>query len=266
MYLHDLTSEEWCNLVFEGKNKEYGAYVLRRKAAKRYHRSMLIAGGIFLLFGLTLFVASKIVEQRLREAMKEVTAFAKMKSWEAEQDKTLKVIAAGRRVPKAKEPEPQETAVPEVTDEEVVEVFGGTGDKSAPLEAETAEAEAPNDTVYNADRTDLPDQGQLLTPTQVVEEMPQYPGGIEALVRFFDQEISYPPSLVRKKVTGDMEVSFYVDKEGNVIEPYVSKSFNRVLDREALEACKKMPRWTPGKKDGKVSVVHVTVPIKFCIN
>ena len=265
MYLHDLTSTEWCDLIFEGRNKAYGAYILRQKSAQRYRRAMIFVLALFLFLGLGIFIASRIVSQRMKEAIKEVEAFAKMKAWEKEQDKTLHVIAAGRRVPQATVEEPTALEVPTITDEELVEIFGGTGEKEAVDASFTAEAVAPNDTLYNAEREDLPEQGILLTPTEVVEEMPQFPGGIEALVRFFDEHITYPPAVIRKKVQGEMEVSFYVDKEGNVTEPSITKSFNRVLDRQALEACKLLPQWKPGRSNGRVSIVRVTVPIKFCL-
>lgn len=265
MYKHDLTSKAWCDEIFEGRNKAYGAYVLRRTTARRYRIAMGLVLGIMLSLGLTAAILTHIVSNRLREATKEIEAFAKMKSWEAEQDKTLRTIAAGRRVPQAPKQADTEPTVPEVAEEVVAVEYSGTGAKGLPADAVTTEPEAPNDSVYNADREDLPEQGLLVTPTQVVEEMPQYPGGLEALVRFFDEQIEYPATMIRRKVQGEMEVAFYVDKEGNVREPHVLKSINRALDRAAIEACQKMPQWTPGRTNGKVSIVRVVVPIKFCL-
>ena len=122
--------------------------------------------------------------------------------------------------------------------------------------------EVPETEAHNAEREDLPEEGAMLTPVEVVEQMPRYPGGIGALMRFLDERIPYPATMAGE-VTGDMELTFLVDKDGTVREPEVSTSLHPDLDRAALEALKAMPRWKPGMVNGRVSLVRVRIPVHF---
>ncbi len=70
---------------------------------------------------------------------------------------------------------------------------------------------------------------------------------------------------MRDNIQGRVEVSFYVDKNGDIKEPQVTKKIHPLLDREALLTVKRMPKWQPGKVKGKVSIVRVTIPIEFCL-
>ena len=88
-------------------------------------------------------------------------------------------------------------------------------------------------------------------------------GGVQALMQWMEENIPYPQKLIRSKVQGDMEVTFIVDREGNVGEAKITKSLHPDLDKLVMAAMKRMPKWKPGKKDGRVSIVSVSLPIHF---
>lgn len=97
----------------------------------------------------------------------------------------------------------------------------------------------------------------------VVDVMPQYPGGDRELLKFIAQSIKYPTDAQEAGVQGRVICSFVVDKKGNIVEPKIIRGIDPSLDAEALRVIGMMPRWTPGRQDGKVVRVLYTVPITF---
>ncbi|WP_455630512.1 TonB family protein, partial [Parabacteroides sp.] len=97
----------------------------------------------------------------------------------------------------------------------------------------------------------------------VVDVMPQYPGGDRELLKFIAQSIKYPTDAQEAGVQGRVICSFVVDKKGNIVEPKIIRGIDPSLDAEALRVIGMMPRWTPGRQDGKTVRVLYTVPITF---
>ena len=97
----------------------------------------------------------------------------------------------------------------------------------------------------------------------VVDVMPQYPGGDRELLKFIAQSIKYPTDAHEAGVQGRVICSFVVDKKGNIVEPKIIRGIDPSLDAEALRVIGMMPRWTPGRQDGKAVRVLYTVPITF---
>ena len=97
----------------------------------------------------------------------------------------------------------------------------------------------------------------------VVDVMPQYPGGDHELLKFIAQSIKYPTDAQEAGVQGRVICSFVVDKKGNIVEPKIIRGIDPSLDVEALRVIGMMPRWTPGRQDGKAVRVLYTVPIIF---
>ena len=97
----------------------------------------------------------------------------------------------------------------------------------------------------------------------VVDVMPQYPGGDRELLKFIAQSIKYPTDAQDAGVQGRVICSVVVDKKGNIVEPKIIRGIDPSLDAEALRVIGMMPRWTPGRQDGKAVRVLYTVPITF---
>lgn len=98
---------------------------------------------------------------------------------------------------------------------------------------------------------------------QVVEHMPEYPGGMEELMKYLQKEIKYPKEALEKKTQGRVIVQFVVEKDGSITEAKVMKSVDPLLDAEALRVVNAMPNWKPGKQRGKEVRTHFTIPISF---
>ncbi len=97
----------------------------------------------------------------------------------------------------------------------------------------------------------------------VVEKMPAYPGGIQALMKFLQENVNYPDKAQEKNVQGRVIVSFIVEKDGSITDVEVIRSVDPSLDAEALRVVKSMPRWIPGKQNGVPVRVKYNVPISF---
>ena len=96
---------------------------------------------------------------------------------------------------------------------------------------------------------------------QVVEEMPEFPGGMAECMKFLAKNIKYPTIAQENGVQGRVIVQFVVNKDGTIVDPVVVRSVDPYLDKEALRVIKAMPKWKPGKQRGKA--VKYTVPVTF---
>ncbi len=98
---------------------------------------------------------------------------------------------------------------------------------------------------------------------QVVEEMPEFPGGMAECLKFLSQNIRYPTISQENGVQGRVIVQFVVNQDGSIVDPVVVRSVDPYLDKEALRVISMMPKWKPGKQRGKAVRVKYTVPVTF---
>ena len=97
----------------------------------------------------------------------------------------------------------------------------------------------------------------------VVDQMPQFPGGFEKLKEFIEKNRRYPKSLQDCCIQGRVVVTFVVEKTGKISHAKVARGVNPALDKEALRVVRKMPQWIPGKIHGKNVDVRYTMPVDF---
>ena len=125
-------------------------------------------------------------------------------------------------------------------------------------EAEEQRAETPD--TLTVKLVYEPVQGDVF---DVVEEMPQYPGGPQALFEFLGKNVQYPEEAEKAGIQGRVIATFVVEKDGSISNANVVKSVDPLLDAEALRVINAMPNWKPGKQNGKVVRVKYTVPLSF---
>ena len=114
-------------------------------------------------------------------------------------------------------------------------------------------------TTARAQNTDTP-CGKVF---QVVEQMPKFPGGQSAMIKFIADSLRYPSVVCTASVEGRIVVRFVVDCEGNILNPSVFRGIDPLLDKEAIRVVKLMPKWIPGRQNGKPVCVIYNVPIRF---
>ena len=98
---------------------------------------------------------------------------------------------------------------------------------------------------------------------RIVQELPQYPGGMTEFVKWLTKNLKYPTAALRSKIEGKVMISFIVNTDGTISDIKVVKNAHRLLDAEALRVAKLMPKWEPGKDHGKVCRTKVAIPIVF---
>ena len=277
----DLSSREWCDLVFEGKNKDFGAYVIRIDSTKRHNKAVLYTIFGVIIFGLIAFgfvKANQYLEER-----KLVGS--------SEQETVLIDISQ-----EADEPEPEhqrlEQEKPEVLPEEVLNTIKVTEiaiveddkvneeDQIISIDEQIASEHAAgsenfdqgtdNRIVTREHMNEIVVEKPVERPKEVVEEvfnlveqMPQFPGGEQALMKYLQSHINYPPMAAENNVQGKVVVQFVVDKTGRVGDVKVVRSVDKELDREAARVCKSLPKFTPGRQNGHPVSVWYTLPVFF---
>ena len=116
-------------------------------------------------------------------------------------------------------------------------------------------------TTVNAQKTVVAQKNQQVF--DVVEQMPEYPGGMQALFEYLSQNLKYPEDAKQQKVEGRVIAIFVVETDGSISNVEVVKPVFPSLDAEAVRVLSDMPKWKPGMQSGKVVRVKYTVPINF---
>ena len=276
----NLSSREWCDLVFEGKNKDFGAYVIRTESTKRHNLAVLwaLVGSLAvaaLTFGL--IQANKYLEERrLASQHYQTEVFVDLTAEEPEPEKQIIEPEKPEVIP-----EEVESATIKVTELQIVEDAEVREEDEIVTIDEQIATDASAGTVTHLDgSTDLNNINQAVNevvvedkkpaveakPEEVfksVEQMPQFPGGEAALMKFLASHINYPPMAAENNVQGKVIVQFVVDKTGKVGEVKVVRNVDKDLDNEAIRVCKALPKFTPGRQNGRPVSVWYTLPIQF---
>ena len=263
----NLNSKEWCDLVFEGKNQSYGAYQMRNTSTKRH----LIAFGVIVLFVAFLALLPTLIKTvkslRPHDAMTEVTALSDLKLDEQklkEEDKVYKE--------QAPPPPPLKSTIrftpPVITD--AADVSEADEMKSQEDLQESKVTVSMKDIVgtdekNGVDIADLQEHKVAIEekPVYGVEQMPEFPGGEAELLKFIQENLHYPTSASEMGVEGRVTIRFVVSKTGEVTNVEVIRGLEPMCDKEAIRVVKLMPKWIPGRQNGRNVPVYFTLPVLY---
>ena len=275
----DLYDPKWVDMVFAGKNKEYGAYQLRKGTSGRNIKALLILVIAAALVGG--FLAWKVIEQKQAEeqqAYMEAMELAKLqqqaKKEEKKKEQVKPKIEPKKEIPVARET--QKFTAPVIKKDELVKeenqvkqmdkldekVAVGTENKAG-VKDRTVEAVRSEIAVAAPPPAPAPKPEVATKVFDVVEEMPSFPGGNAALMSYLNSNTKYPVVAQENGVQGRVIISFVVERDGSISDVKVARSVDPSLDREAQRVVKSMPRWTPGKQNGQTVRVKYTVPVVF---
>jgi len=270
----DLTDPKWVDLVFQGRNQEYGAYKLRKGTTKRNITSIIIV----LLAAVLAFSAvaiKKIVDANKKNvAVTSVTELSKLnqpkKKAEVKQKQiklqepekvvervkssvkfTAPVIKKDEEVKPEDELKTQDELMNTKTAIGALDVKGNDDANGEVLKIKEAVAQPePKPEVENK-------------VFDVVEQMPSFPGGAGALMEYLSSNVKYPVVAQENGVQGRVVVSFVVERDGSITDVKVVRSVDPSLDKEAARVVKSMPKWIPGKQNGSAVRVKYNVPVSF---
>ena len=263
----DLTSPEWCELIFEGRNKDYGAYKMRAQAAKRLNFSVMLVV-VIALVGFSIPRLIKMVTPEKKEVMTEVTTLSQLEEPEVKQEEFKRVEPLAPPPPALKS-SIKFTAPVIKKDEEVNE---DDEMKSQDELNETKVAISIADVKGNDEEggmliedlqeivTEAPKEEQVF---DMVEQAPQFPGGQEEMMKYIYDNIKYPIIAQENGISGRVICQFVVGSDGKVRDVKVARGVDPSLDKEAVRVIQSMPAWIPGRQNGKAVSVRYTLPIIF---
>ncbi len=274
----DLSSKEWRDIVFEGKNKEYGAYEMRAKSVSRHNKAMIVIVIVIIaVFALAFLVNTVIKSVEARPTDEAEQALVEMATEEAEEETP------------EEEPQRVEEQQPEVVKEELLntvklteiaivddnEVKEEIKSQDELRETETAvgkqnEDRGVDDIINAQEHKDVvvieekkPEPVDDNKVFESVEQNPQFPGGDAALLKYVSDHIRYPSVAQENNIQGRVVVQFVVTKTGSIGQVKVVRSKDPDLDKEAVRVVKTLPKFVPGKMNGHAVNVWYTLPITF---
>lgn len=280
--MSSLASREWCDIVFEGRNKEYGAYRARANKGKFQLRALII-----LLIFLGLIFAFIIAKTAVEAAIEKnralegdmVTELSQLKKEEPKKEEK-------KKEPELKYEEPKEKVkvkasieftVPKIVDDDKIDHSKElkTQDEVTKSSFAIASQDYAGDGDGGINIDDLKDNqsaGGTSVPKEeevvdnaLVEVQAQYPGGEAALLAFINKNIVYPQIALEQELQGKVILRFQVRADGSVGDIVIQKSLSRECDQAAKDVVKKLKRFIPAKQQGRPVPVWFTLPISFQI-
>ena len=255
----DLCKSEWLELVFDDRNKLYGAYDLRKHYSQNLFKALgfTTIGFVGLLLGFSLF----LTHQPKQEIYQVIDYSSKIPP----------VIQKNKPTP----PKPHKVDPPKQNTIKFPPLVATRDDsaKNPPKTVEIKEAIIAQTTVHGTS-TDGPVEPpaaqpakdpteETIIPTDIVEVMPVYPGGEAAWAKFLQKNLRYPAQAVDARIQGKVYVSFVVEKDGHLSNINILRSPGYGLDDEAIRVLKLVPPWKPGIQNGRPVRVSYTMPFSF---
>lgn len=273
----DLSSKEWCDIVFDGKNKEYGAYQLRATSVKRHTKALL---SVVIVLALILTAIILVMTGVFKSADEDINA----------KNEQEEVIMAPEDIPEEEEQmeipkqKPEEVqaeeevaatqAVTEVKIVETVDKDREVKDQEQVLENTAQLGADDHKGVEDVNRDRVVKEVVEVKPVEkpkeegplsvaMVEQKPSFPGGESAMYKWLQDNIIYPAAASEEGVQGKVTVQFIVEKDGSITHVQVVRGKHPALDAEAARVIRKMPRWTPGRNNGQPVRVTYHLPVQF---
>ncbi|MDR1632436.1 MAG: TonB family protein [Dysgonamonadaceae bacterium] len=263
----DLTSPKWTALIFEGKNKKYGAYELRNDSSNRHLKALAIVtivglAAIYLPNLIKSFIPKEAEVAQVTEVeLANLDNLNEVK--EENQIEEIKPVAP----PPLLKATVQFTPPVVVKDEEVTEQKMLTQEELSESNKQISVATVEG----TKDGVDIRDLAEHKVITEApkeqifehVEQMPQFHGGDAELMKWLRDNINYPTIAAEQGIQGKVTLRFVVRPDGSVDDVQVVRSLEPSCDKEAVRAVKKMPRWIPGRQNGNPVSVYYSLPVTF---
>lgn len=270
----DLISRDWTEMVFEGRNKEYGAYRLRKNAGKRnlYSLITIFIAALAIWGGISLV---KFVESRTKSvaqtSVAEISALNQpKKKAEVKQPQKVKLEQPENVVERVKSSVKFTAPVIKKDDEVKPEDELKTQDELMNTKTAIGALDVKGNDDANGEVLKIKEAVAQPEPKpevekvfDVVEQMPSFPGGPSALMEWLSNNVKYPVVAQENGVQGRVVVSFVVERDGSITDVKVVRGVDPSLDKEASRVVRAMPRWIPGKQNGSAVRVKYNVPVAF---
>lgn len=266
-----LNSTDWCDIVFTGKNKSYGAYALRQSSSKRHILAFLVV----LIFvgvvaGLPSFLNAVNPPKEYVQNVTDIYTIGKLDDPVQEEP----IVEPSTTPPPPPIIDSQKFTPPAITSDDMVEE---SRELLSQEELNSNRVQISIETVNNGNTEGVDiaeirrEQRQIINqppqePNKVhehVEVMPQFPGGNVELMRYLSANIKYPTIAAENGIEGRVVLKFVVGKDGGISNIQVVRALDPSCDKEAVRVVKGMPKWIPGMQNGHPVAVYFTLPVLF---
>ncbi|MGK6349886.1 energy transducer TonB [Parapedobacter sp. DT-150] len=271
----DIFSQHWLDIIFEGRNKQYGAYVLRRNASKNTNLALCIASSVFVVSLLGPLIknrfspdaASQVLDQPLKPGViVELTPPPPI-------DKSLSQPPAAAppapRTSQVRMSAPVVVRADQVTEEPPSIATLKLANPGSQTLAGNPDAAIHIDVPLGDGHGDVAvteTGGQSDVPFTAVEIEPSFPGGMEAFLKYVQENYRYPPQAMEHGVKGKIILAFIVERDGSLTDITIMRDLKFGTGEEAVRLLTTSPKWTPGIQNGRPVRVAYTLPIGLDIS
>lgn len=269
----DLISNDWTELVFEGRNQAYGAYQLRKGTSKRNIWAMVFVAAVAALayIGLSAYNSYQEAQKARFEAEMEASLLEQKKEAKVERKAEAPKVEKAQVVERVKssiaftppvikkdsEVRPEDELK---SQEELLQTKTAIGSFDVKGNDEGAEVFKAKEIIVQEAEKPKEEETKVF---DVVEQMPSFPGGMGALMQYLSSHIKYPVVAEENGIQGRVICTFIVERDGSITDTRVARSVDPSLDKEAVRVINSMPRWIPGKQNGSACRVKFTLPVTF---
>lgn len=280
----DLASREWCDMVFEGRNKEYGAYRHRANKGKFQLRAIIIV--LLMIVAIVAFIFAKTAVEAAMQKNREldgenVTEIQELKKEEPkkEEKKKEQKLEYEKPIEKVAVKSSIQFTVPKIVEDDKVDHTKElkTQEELTKSKFAIASQDYVNETGggginiddlkdnQQAGGTSVPPKEPEVVDNAIVEVPATYPGGEAALLKFVSDNLVYPQIAQEQDLQGTVVLRFKVDVDGSVSAVKIEKSLSRECDEAAATVVRKLRRFVPAKQQGHPVPVWFRLPVRFRI-
>jgi protein TonB len=271
-FTENLYKTQWLEIVFQNRNKAYGAYALRNQNAETTIKALIYASALFS----TLIMVPVLYNQLFRTKPTEeiIEAFSTVEV------KLTKILPAKLIPPAAKAPAkvvklknvnfsnllvvPEEQAKSEPpTQQQLANSVISSTDSEGIESSGSNPVEIPSGVFNGAATTEVSDENTTLYTLDGIETFPEFAGGHSAFVKFLTRNLRYPEAAVERGIQGKVLVSFIIEKDGQLSNIKIIRGIGHGCDEEAARVLGKSPKWKPGIQNNQKVRVAYTLPINF---
>ena len=267
----DLFGNEWLDVVFDQKNKSYGAYALRRQSSSNTTKALFISGTLFILLFLSPKIINLIKGTVTIEEIPDRTTVVNVQPPPPVNPETPPPAAI--EPPPAKQSQIafmppivlQDDQVIDIDPVQIKDLLDATpgqknviGELDGVIVIEGPTGKGPQGAVAAEDRT-------VYDVFEALEVQPTYPGGMDKFYQYLSKAIMYPAMAQENNIQGKVFLSFIIEKNGSLTDIKIERKLGYGTDEEAVRVLKSSPKWMPGIQNGKAVRVKYNIPINFSL-
>ncbi len=272
----NIDSGEWCDMVFSERNKTYGAYRLRQSSGKRHIVAFIVVVvivGIVSLLPLLIGAVKELTHKENLGPMEDTLELSKIEVQEVPKENIIQQEVAPPPPPLKSTIQfvpPVIAKDEEVTDNDRMKTQEQVIDSKLQVSVQDIKG---TDDKFGIDIAELDKHKVVIEekivddkPFVTVEQMPSFPGGEVEMQKFIRDNLKYPVIAQENGIQGRVTIRFVVTKDGTISDVQVLRGIDSSCDKEAVRVVKAMPKWIPGKQNGRNVPVYFTLPVIFKLN